>query len=740
MSIEKHYNETYVARLASREKQMQQSYRPVISVHKWFARRPGALFRSLILAELVDERVDASYAKGHELAGVCCDPFMGGGTPIFEASRLGMSVLGYDTNPMARWVVERELEDVDPAELREVGERVAVDVEQKVRSLYITTCPDCGTDAEVRYFLWLRHHACVCGEEHPLLADTMLVSTGLKRHPREVHLCPACLVLSECLPGKRPVRCRSCHARYDDGLVVPDSTHACTCGRAYRIPPQGTIETPRMRLVAIEYHCTDCATKPKATRHSYKVADQRDHRLVKKAERLAVKHPSDLWPDELIPSGVETERLLRWGYNQWRDLFNARQLYGLGVLASRISQEPEGPVKRALQTAFSDFLRYQTMLCRYDGQALKPTDVFALHGFPVPRVSCECALLGKRGVGSGGYRHALAKYVRAKQWCREPYETILRGDRLQRVHTTPEALAPVLVADATSLPDHGAACLRRASLGPTDLAAASVDLVLTDPPYYANVQYAELMNFCFTWLRKLAPDTSFFDVPSAKTDQDAVGTATQAGVDVVEVTRRLSKVYRAAATALKPSGAFIFTYHHNDLTAYAPLVVACLDAGLEPTRLYGCPSEMRASKHIYGRNASTVDTVFVLRKPPLPAGLFCAFSSVAVHTVVSARLAALRRAGMTPTSADRACVRHSVLAARAMAGLASSWDANAAATVRVARALEALGAAPLRAAARPSGDTASLSSSRGRTTGTPVGAPRTRNALRVEPRPDGVPA
>ena len=216
MSVERNYNETFVARLASREKQMQQSYRPVISVHKWFARRPGALFRALALAELVDERVDRSYADGHELAGVCLDAFMGGGTPVFEASRLGLSVLGYDTNPMARWIVERELEDVDPDELHEAGERVAADVQRKVRSLYRTTCPQCDADAEVRYFLWLRHHRCSCGEEHPLLADTMLVSTGLRRHPREVHLCPSCLTLAECRPGKRPARCRSCRAQYDE--------------------------------------------------------------------------------------------------------------------------------------------------------------------------------------------------------------------------------------------------------------------------------------------------------------------------------------------------------------------------------------------------------------------------------------------------------------------------------------------------------------------------------------------
>ena len=191
MSAERNFNETFVARLSSREKQMQQGYRPVISVHKWFARRPGALFRALALAEFVDERVERSYFQGHDLAGVCLDAFMGGGTPVFETSRLGLSVIGYDTNPMARWIVERELEDVDPDELRAVGERVAADVERRVRSLYHTTCPECEADAEARYFLWLRHHRCACGEEHPLLADTMLVSTGLGRHPREVHLCPA---------------------------------------------------------------------------------------------------------------------------------------------------------------------------------------------------------------------------------------------------------------------------------------------------------------------------------------------------------------------------------------------------------------------------------------------------------------------------------------------------------------------------------------------------------------------
>ena len=45
MSIETKFDIALVASLALREKQIQQNYRPIIAVHKWFARRPGTLFR-----------------------------------------------------------------------------------------------------------------------------------------------------------------------------------------------------------------------------------------------------------------------------------------------------------------------------------------------------------------------------------------------------------------------------------------------------------------------------------------------------------------------------------------------------------------------------------------------------------------------------------------------------------------------------------------------------------------------
>ena len=42
--IEKHFDVAFIGDMALREKQVQQIYRPIIAVHKWFARRPGTAF------------------------------------------------------------------------------------------------------------------------------------------------------------------------------------------------------------------------------------------------------------------------------------------------------------------------------------------------------------------------------------------------------------------------------------------------------------------------------------------------------------------------------------------------------------------------------------------------------------------------------------------------------------------------------------------------------------------------
>ena len=104
--IERHFDLSFIADLALREKQIQQNYRPIIAVHKWFARRPGTLFRGLLLSEFVSLPLQQAFYRDNNLHGIrIADPFMGGGTPLLEANRVGCDVTGYDINPMAYWIV-----------------------------------------------------------------------------------------------------------------------------------------------------------------------------------------------------------------------------------------------------------------------------------------------------------------------------------------------------------------------------------------------------------------------------------------------------------------------------------------------------------------------------------------------------------------------------------------------------------------------------------------------------------
>ena len=80
--IKKDVDVSFTAGLALGEKQIRQNDRPVIAVHKWFARRPGTLFRGLLLSEFATGDWKENFYRANRLDVKAADPFMGGGTPL----------------------------------------------------------------------------------------------------------------------------------------------------------------------------------------------------------------------------------------------------------------------------------------------------------------------------------------------------------------------------------------------------------------------------------------------------------------------------------------------------------------------------------------------------------------------------------------------------------------------------------------------------------------------------------
>ncbi|WP_207707612.1 DUF1156 domain-containing protein [Desulfofundulus thermobenzoicus] len=685
--IERCFDIPFVTELALREKQIQQNYRPVIAVHKWFARRPGTLFRALILSEFVGGDLRTNYYRSHNLNGLrVADPFMGGGTPLLEANRVGCDVTGYDINPMAYWIVRQEIQQLDLDAYRKAASAAGDWLERKIGFLYRTRCIYCNNqEAHVKYFLWVKKKRCTaCHREFDLFPGYLVAEN--RRHPKNVIICWHCGLLNEIDDRRQPGKCSGCGARLV--LAGPAGRNRCTCPHCGKENhyPDALSGPPEHRLFAIEYHCPRC--RPKHQGRFFKNPDEQDY--------LRYRQAVDMWqsieplyvPDDPIPPGDETDRLHRWGYHHYREMFNERQLLGMELICRLVDKQGDRKIREALATNLSDLLRYQNMLCRYDSYALKSLDIFSVHGFPVGLIQCESNLLGiksDRGtnVGSGGWQNIVDKFFKAKQYCQHPFEVAYQNGRKRIIHIPGEWIGEKRYSAGGFECKKVKLCCESATIA--ELPVNSLDMVITDPPYYANVQYAELMDFCYVWLRRLmGKDDPAFAPLTTRNENELTGNATMdRGLDYF--TEGLSTVFCRFAAALKPGLPFVFTFHHNSIDAYYPVAVALLDAGLVCTASIPCPAEMSASIHINGTGSSIVDTVFVSRATGTVSRRTLARDAAQVANLVLEDLEQLKAGGVKPTQGDARCLLYGHLTRLAVWHLRPCWDKGDRWTVKLDR-------------------------------------------------------
>lgn len=674
--IEKDFDIPFVAGMAMREKQIQQNYRPVIAVHKWFARRPGTLFRALLLAEFGEGALRESYFRSHRLDGIrVADPFMGGGTPLIEANRVGCSITGYDINPMAYWIVRQEIEHLDIDAYRSVAARLREELETKVGRLYRTRCLKCDSpDAHVKYFIWVKTQHCVsCGKQFDLFPGYLLARDD--RHPLNAIICSRCGAINEVEDSKNPGACHVCaHPLKVSGPARHNRCVCPHCGHINRYPNPAS-GPPSHRLVAIEYHCPHC--KPSHRGRFFKKPDANDLSRYMEAETVLSQLTPLHTPEDEIPRGDETDRLHRWGYRHYHEMFNARQLLGLEHSCRLVAAVPDERVRNALATNLSDLLRYQNMLCRYDTSALKSLDVFSVHGFPVGLVQCESNLLGipnglpGTNVGSGGWSNIVEKYTRAKAYCEHPYEVRYQNSRKIQVNIPGEWIGDY--RNSVSPPEAREVELHCGSATMADIPPASIDAVLTDPPYFANVQYAELMDFCYVWLRRLVTNVGdAFQRLSTRDPNELTGNVTAAR-GLTHFTDGLSVVFLRMAQALKPGSPLAFTYHHNAIDAYYPIAVALLDAGLTCSACIPCPAEMGASIHINRTASSIIDTVLICRSTGRVRRRTIVSTPADLAQLVIEDVQQLQSGGVKLSQGDIRCILNGHLVRLAVWNLRDTW-------------------------------------------------------------------
>lgn len=527
-----------------REQHNREVYVPPISLFRWWARRPHALIGALI---------DAACENQKTL--VISDPFSGGGTVALEAARRGLPLYAQDLHP---WVVvglATALDGVRPEVIAAAASAVLDAVRVECASLYTTTCPDHGEANELSHVFWVRTLGCPqCARTTHLFPYSLLTLASREASESEGYFgCPACGLLSRHRATGRVVRkCPGCGR----GLAGPDEPlladrHAiCSHPDCKASFPAFDGTAPVWLPVLVQRECTS--------------ANRRlSHFDAPTAEEMDPGH-EDMVPGPLrekIPDGIETSLLRRAGFVRWSDLYPPRQLRTLAACGSAIEElDVSVAVKSRLRLAICGAAEMAGYLSRWDRYYPKAFEAMANHRFAALGFACESNLLANRGRGT--LRRRFAHSVAAARWSED--NMTLDGsvrmassvDRRRRVGS-----GAVLASGSSErqLPSDG-----------------SVDLVLTDPPYFDDVQYAELASLFLIWARTVAlvPSSVTLDVAS-----EAVVNSSR-GSGLTEYREMLTRIFREARRTLKSSGRLVLTFHNTDIKAWWALARALHDADL----------------------------------------------------------------------------------------------------------------------------------------------------------------
>ncbi|MFO7631109.1 MAG: DNA methyltransferase, partial [Caldilinea sp.] len=143
-----------ISQVAEHESWRKEINRPLYHIHKWWATRLGSVFRAITLAALSDPGVDIwqSFYDRHDFANkIVLDPFMGSGTTLGEAAKLGAKAIGCDINPISTFLVKQAFSRVSETQLRDAFAYLESTVAPEIRSYYQTQDSQSGVMIPVLY-------------------------------------------------------------------------------------------------------------------------------------------------------------------------------------------------------------------------------------------------------------------------------------------------------------------------------------------------------------------------------------------------------------------------------------------------------------------------------------------------------------------------------------------------------------------------------------------------------------
>ena len=639
-----------------REKNVRHGH--ISTLHIWWARRPLAACRAFIYASLVnDPETDAQREEllkevadlaswdavrhpsrvvratddgGSGLTGTellerarrrildcnggkppkLLDPFAGGGAIPLEGLRLGCEVEASDLNPVAVLILKGTVEypqkygqpdsrpvpdyilkvDADDSQASFAGGNLAdayrlnplaTDVRywgnwmlEQARAELAEFYPSDPDGSVPVAYLWSRTIPCPnCDAEMPLIRQYWLARKPKKR----VALKPKIdednnRVDFEVVEGP-DVTGNPAQATTSRG-----DTRCLLCGQV--------VKAAHIRAVARQGEMSATPTavvlnaKEKSGK-SYRPNTAEDARAYEAAaERLVSRESSyeediPLVPDEPMPRRLTGGVITAFGFDTFGSIFNDRQLLSLTTFARLVGEGHAEMISRGLDADYAKAVAtylglgvdkladYNSTLSRLDSSRESVGNTFTRQALPMVWDYCEVNPFS----GSSG------SLDRALEW----------------IVTT---LSPV---------GHSGTVLQKQAGGSSPLVHSAI---VTDPPYYDAINYADLSDFFYVWLKRsigvLHPDLLALPL-TPKREQTVMNVHANGagrGKDRREVARRhyvegMAQAFQSISQSLDPDGLTGVVFAHTDPDAWSTLIEGLLGAGLVPDASWPIDTELQ---------------------------------------------------------------------------------------------------------------------------------------------------
>ena len=575
------------------------------------------------------------------------DMFAGGGAIPLEAMRLGCEAIANDYNPVAWFILKCTLEypqrltgkttPIPELELSEMPDLKNDDLADHVRlwgqwvlentrkelAPYYPMIDDKPTVA----YLWARTIPCQdpkCGGTIPLLktlwickkAEKILPDTPENRNrhdflrfkktrnqtkvvingKRALKLCPdpdtmrvrfeiftpendedvgkptmsgstATCPFPDCNSSKQPAdHIKRCGHEGKLGTQITAVVYQEEYGKEYRLPKEEEIGTAKISMEVLEA-----------------VANEIPHGI----------------PDEPMP-GAETLgfRVPLYGFKKWSDLFTNRQLLALMTFVKwtrtaqkkieRFGYTPEWieAINGYLACVFDRIAGYNSSLSFWHMVSEAIGHTFIRYALPMTWDFSEGAIPNEV---PGSYQFCLDKILSSLKTVR-------------RAHIVGTPSCEILRLSAVDLIDR------------------KVNTIITDPPYYDAIPYADLSDFFYVWIRRTI-DNQFFGAlsdPLTPKINEFVQHAGRFNGDNDAAKRYYEKgmieSFQNAHETLSDDGRIVIAFAHKEPDAWETLVKAMIESGLVVTTSWPIDTEQRERMSAQGTAALATSLWLVCRK------------------------------------------------------------------------------------------------------------------------------